>query len=155
MKRMIAALALAAACAQAEIRQVKPALYLLPPAVATPQPLAERVEAKARRAAAAERHRALNELAGVVGETNATTSAGISNQVARIRERAHMLRGLGAVVADTRSNIVETAGMSDAEVAGLYIAQMRKSVPGLLAAARTNTLEHVIGAGMRQDLKKP
>lgn len=66
---------------------------------------------------------------------------------------------LAAVVADSRANIPELAGKSDIEVAMLYMAQMRKPGDELLAAARalgapTNTIEYLIGAGMRLDLAK-
>lgn len=62
------------------------------------------------------------------------------------------LEYLGPVIADSRENIPELAGLSDAEVALLYLLQMRKSADDLKALAPSNTLEYLIGAGMRQDL---
>lgn len=62
------------------------------------------------------------------------------------------LEYLGPVIADSRENIPELAGLSDAEVALLYLLQMRKSADDLKAIAPSNTLEYLIGAGMRQDL---
>lgn len=59
---------------------------------------------------------------------------------------------LGAVIADSRKNIPELAGMSDVEVATLYLAQMTKPVEELQALAPTNSMEYLIGAGMRADL---
>ena len=56
------------------------------------------------------------------------------------------------MIADSRENIPELAGLSDAEVALLYLLQMRKSADDLRAIAPSNTLEYLIGAGMRQDL---
>ncbi len=149
--RYAIALLLLTVTAAAEVREVKPNLHLLPPIIPTPETIAERVENKARVAAMRERAIAMRELAGV--STNAMDSVAISNQVAQIRERGIILQGLAAVVADTRSNMVEVASLSDAEVAGLYIAQMRKAADELLTTAKTNTIEHIIGAGMRQDLR--
>lgn len=149
--RYAIALLLLTVTAAAEVREVKPNLHLLPPIIPTPETIAERVENKARVAAMRERAIAMRELAGV--GTNQLDSVAISNQVAQIRERGIILQGLAAVVADTRSNMVEVASLSDAEVAGLYIAQMRKAADELLTTAKTNTIEHIIGAGMRQDLR--
>ncbi len=59
---------------------------------------------------------------------------------------------LGPVIADSRANIPELAGLTDAEVALLYLLQMRKSADDLKSLAPSNTLEYLIGAGMRQDL---
>ena len=72
--------------------------------------------------------------------------------IERRREDAEMVAALRSVITDTRSNITETAGMADIEIAGLYLAQMRKPVPPLIAAAPTNTIEHAIGTGMRHDI---
>jgi len=65
------------------------------------------------------------------------------------------LEYLGPVIADSRENIPELAGLSDAEVALLYLLQMRKDADALKAIAPSNTLEYLIGAGMRQDLSGP
>lgn len=64
---------------------------------------------------------------------------------------------LAAVVADSRANIPELRGLADIEVAMLYLRQMSKAGDELLRAAQalgapTNTMEYLIGAGMRQDL---
>ena len=59
---------------------------------------------------------------------------------------------LGAVIQDSRKNIPELKGLTDVEVAALYIKQMTKSTEELQALAPTNSLEYLIGAGMRQDL---
>ena len=114
--------------------------------------MAERIEQRARSAAIRERGRAMRELAGIIS-TNTLDSIAISNQVQHIRERGAMLQGLSLVVADTRTNMPEAASLSDVEIAGLYTTQMNKSVVELLPIARSNTVEHVIGAGMRQDLR--
>ena len=70
----------------------------------------------------------------------------------RRKEDAALLAGIRAVVADTKSNIVEASALSDMDVAGLYAAQMKKPVDALLPVAPTNTVEFIIGAGMRQDI---
>ncbi len=62
------------------------------------------------------------------------------------------LEHLGPVIADSRQNIPELAGLTDAEVALLYLFQMHKSADDLRAYAPSNTLEYLIGAGMRLDL---
>lgn len=61
-----------------------------------------------------------------------------------------MLMQFQQIIADTRSNIVECATMSDIEIAELYIKQMTKSADQIVAP--TNTLEYLIGAGMREDI---
>ncbi len=135
----------------AEIRQANPNIHPLPN-YPEPPTLAERVEAKARRKALAERRIALLELAGI--QEAETDSETVSNQVKKIRQKAVIVQGMDYVITDTRSNITDTAGLSDAEIAGLYLQQMQKPVEPLLEAAPTNTIEYVIGAGMREDLKK-
>ena len=60
---------------------------------------------------------------------------------------------LEAIIRDTRANIPEVAPLSDIEIAALYLAQMAKNADALAAAAPTNTLEFLIGAGMREDIK--
>lgn len=62
-----------------------------------------------------------------------------------------MLEQLSAVIADTRTNIVECANMSDVEIAILYLQQMQKKANEIGASA-TNTIEKIIGAGMREDI---
>ena len=137
--------------ASGAIREVKPDLHALPP-FPEPPTLAERIEQRAQRAAMSERAQAMRELAGI-DSAHGLDSAAISNQVSAIRERGAMLQGLSLVVADTRTNMPEAASLSDVEIAGLYITQMNKAVVELLPIARSNTVEHVIGAGMRQDLR--
>ncbi len=154
MKALVLIFSVAASVALGEVREIRQGPYRLPPVVDTPETLAVRAEGKARRAALAERNRALLELAGIVADGKpVTTSAGISNQVARIRERGAAMQGLSAVIADTRASIPETSGMNDSEIAGLYLKQMSKNAGSLLEAAGTNSLEYIIGAGMRQDIK--
>jgi hypothetical protein len=90
-------------------------------------------------------------------KTNAlflSTSPAVAQEMRRRREDAEMANSLREVILDTRTNIAETAELSDMQIAGLYIAQMRKPVQPLIAAAATNTIEYAIGAGMRQDLIK-
>jgi hypothetical protein len=72
--------------------------------------------------------------------------------VAKKQEISHnlMLQQFQQIIADTRSNIVECATMSDIEIATLYINQMSKSADKIVAP--TNTLEYLIGAGMREDI---
>lgn len=151
MKKLVLILVAVSGLCHGEVREVRPTLNLLPPTWTPPPTLAERIEARARRHAIAERAAAMRELAGV--GTNRLDSAAISNQVSAIRERGAMLQGLSLVVADTRTNMPEATSLSDVEIAGLYITQMNKSVAELLPIARSNTVEHVIGAGMRQDLR--
>ena len=63
-----------------------------------------------------------------------------------------MLAEFKAIMADTRTNITECANMSDLEIAMLYIKQMQKSTNEINAP--TNTIEYLIGAGMREDIKE-
>ena len=60
---------------------------------------------------------------------------------------------LGEVIADSRKNIPELAGLSDVQVAALYLQQMQKPVEELQRIAPTNSLEYLIGAGMRADIQ--
>lgn len=64
-----------------------------------------------------------------------------------------MLEQLQAVIADTRTNIVECAEMSDVEIAILYLKQMQKKASEI-GANSTNTIEKIIGAGMREDIQE-
>ena len=57
-----------------------------------------------------------------------------------------------AIMADTRKSIPECANMSDLEIAILYIQQMQKQTSEITAP--TNTIEYLIGAGMREDIKE-
>lgn len=75
--------------------------------------------------------------------------------IERKREEQQILAALQAVVSDTRSNITEVAGLSDSEIATLYLQQMRKSTTPLLELSPVDTVEYVIGAGIRQDLTTP
>ena len=59
---------------------------------------------------------------------------------------------LQPVIEDSRRNIPELAGLSDVDVAILYLLQMRKTESELRPYVPTNTLEYYIGAGMRLDL---
>lgn len=65
-----------------------------------------------------------------------------------------MLEQLSAVIADTRTNIVECAEMSDVEIALLYLQQMQKQANKIENANSTNTIEKIIGAGMREDIQE-
>ena len=64
-----------------------------------------------------------------------------------------MLEQLQAIIADTRTNIVECAKMSDVEIALLYLQQMQKKATDINVGS-TNTIERIIGAGMREDISK-
>ena len=60
---------------------------------------------------------------------------------------------LTPVIADSRANIPGLDGLTDTEVAVLYLLQMSKDADALKAFAPTNTLEYLVGAGIRQDLE--
>lgn len=64
-----------------------------------------------------------------------------------------ILEQLSAVIQDTRTNIVECANMSDVEIAILYLQQMQKKASEI-GASTTNTIERIIGAGMREDIQE-
>lgn len=81
-------------------------------------------------------------------------SPDVKKEIARINGEKLVIDTIKAVAEDTRSHIPEAAGLSDIEIAGLYLKQVKKSSNELEAIAQTNTLEHLIGAGMRQDLNK-
>lgn len=72
--------------------------------------------------------------------------------IERKREEQQILTSLQAVVSDTRTNITEVAELSDIEIATLYLQQMRKSTTPLLELSPVDTVEYVIGTGIRQDL---
>ena len=135
----------------AVIRTVSPPLEQLP-AHGIPPTRAEIIEKSALRAARAERANALAELSSVVGSGCMTNSVTISNEVAQIRAKAAALREFGNVISDTRTNIVETAELSDVDIAHLYLRQTQKTSRELEAIAPTNSLEYLIGAGIRADL---
>ncbi|MBQ3810848.1 MAG: hypothetical protein II839_08545 [Kiritimatiellae bacterium] len=65
---------------------------------------------------------------------------------------AAIVAALRAAIADTRTNIAETAGLTDLQIAALYLAQMHRDVTPLVGRVPTNTVEYLIGAGMRLDL---
>lgn len=66
---------------------------------------------------------------------------------------AAIVAALRSAIADTRSNITETAGLTDLQIAALYLAQMHRDVTPLVGNVPTNTVEYLIGAGMRLDLQ--
>lgn len=68
---------------------------------------------------------------------------------------AAIVAALRAAIADTRTNIAETAGLTDLQIAALYLAQLKRDASPLAALAPTNTIEYLIGAGMRLDLATP
>ncbi len=65
---------------------------------------------------------------------------------------AAIVAALRAAIADTRTNIAETASLTDLQIAALYLAQMHRDVTPLVGNVPTNTVEYLIGAGMRIDL---
>lgn len=68
---------------------------------------------------------------------------------------AAIVAALRAAIADTRTNIAETASLSDLQIAALYLAQMQRDISPLIGHTPTNTIEYLIGAGMRLDLQSP
>ena len=66
---------------------------------------------------------------------------------------AAIVAALRAAIADTRTNIAETAGLSDLQIAALYLAQLTRDATPLTPLVPTNTIEYLIGAGMRLDLQ--
>jgi len=79
-------------------------------------------------------------------------SPDVKRDLAKIEAEAMMAKTLASVISDTKSNIPETQDLSDAQVALLYLSQMRKSSDHLETIAPTNTLEYLVGAGMREDM---
>lgn len=75
----------------------------------------------------------------------------VASKKADIQANA-MLEQLQAIIADTRTNIVECAELSDVEIALLYLQQMTKKANEINIGG-TNTIEKIIGAGMRDDIK--
>ena len=108
--------------------------------------MAERVEA--RRARLGALSDALIKAADGVREALGGTDADAPGTGARV------LDALAAVLADTRSHIPEAARLSDLELAALYLAQMTKDASTLAAAAPSNTIEYLIGAGIRADIAR-
>lgn len=78
----------------------------------------------------------------------------VKRELKKIETQAMMQKTLAEVIADTRKNIPETAGLEDKAVAFLYLSQMKKDATTLSALSPTNTLEYLIGTGMREDLNK-
>lgn len=76
----------------------------------------------------------------------------VASKKADIQANA-MLEQLQAIIADTRTNIVECAKMSDVEIALLYLQQMQKKATDINVGS-TNTIERIIGAGMREDINQ-
>ena len=66
---------------------------------------------------------------------------------------AAIVAALRAAIADTRTNIAQTAGLTDLQIAALYLAQLTRDVTPLVGNVPTNTVEYLIGAGMRLDLE--
>lgn len=62
-----------------------------------------------------------------------------------------ILGELKKIIADTRTNIKECEKLSDIEIATLYIKQMQKKTTDINAT--TNSIEYIIGAGMREDIQ--
>lgn len=75
----------------------------------------------------------------------------VASKKADIQANA-MLKQLQAIIEDTRTNIIECAEMSDVEIALLYLQQMQKRA-NEINIGNTNTIERIIGAGMRDDIK--
>lgn len=67
-------------------------------------------------------------------------------------EQLEMLQVIARFLAEARASIPESSGLSDLEIASLYIAQTKKDAAILAQAAPSNTVEYLIGAGMRQDI---
>ena len=81
-------------------------------------------------------------------------SPDVIREIEQQRAEKQVVQALKAVVADTRSNIVETANLSDIAIAELYLAQTKKDASELMAISPTNTVEYLIGSGIRDDLQK-
>lgn len=64
-----------------------------------------------------------------------------------------IVMALRAAIADTRTNIAEVAILSDLQIAALYLSQLKRDASTLAAVAPTNTIEYLIGAGIRLDLR--
>lgn len=118
--------------------------------IATPPPLARSLTADQIDKAVAE----------APADTNVGVPAWYAAKTAAYRELATnelakaAVPALGAVIKDSRANIPELAGLSDVQVAALYLRQMSKPVEQLQALCPTNNaLEYLIGAGMRADIR--
>lgn len=66
---------------------------------------------------------------------------------------AAIVAAIHAAIADTRTNIAEVASLSDLEIASLYLSQLKRDASTLAELAPTNTIEYLIGAGIRLDLR--
>jgi|LSQX01.1.fsa_nt_gb hypothetical protein len=77
----------------------------------------------------------------------------VKAQIERRKAAEAIVSAIGAITADTRSNIPGTENLSDEQIAVLYLQQMTKNAAALLEAAPTNSVEYVIGAGIRQDIE--
>lgn len=77
----------------------------------------------------------------------------VKAEVEKIEKEKVMKQTLADVIADTRQHIPETANLEDSQVAFLYLSQMKKNAERLLVNTATNTLEFLIGTGIREDLK--
>ena len=65
---------------------------------------------------------------------------------------AAILATMADKIAESKRLVPGAENLTDLEVAELYAAQMTKSVELLIAAAPTNTIEYLIGAGMAIDI---
>ena len=153
IRAAIIMLALAAIGARGEVRTVAPPREMLP-ALITPPTRTELAERQAIRAARALRAKALADLATASGAATGqgADSAAISNSVQAIEQGAAILGRLGNVIDDTRASIPEAQELSSATIAELYLRQAKKTADELEAIAPTNSLEYLIGAGIRADI---
>lgn len=65
---------------------------------------------------------------------------------------ASMMTVLNGIVEDSKKNIPELENLDTQTIAMLYIAQMTKDADLLRKYAPSNTLEYLVGAGIRMDL---
>lgn len=71
---------------------------------------------------------------------------------AKAAAQRQLRAALSATIEDTRTNIAETATLTDEQIAGLYLRQMKRDVTPLVDRVPTNTVEYLVGAGMRLDI---
>lgn len=81
-----------------------------------------------------------------------TAPASLLKPVGTNAVNAAILSALADAIADTRTNIAEVATLTDLQIAALYLAQLKRDVTPLMGHVPTNTVEYLIGAGMRLDL---
>ena len=81
-----------------------------------------------------------------------TAPAALLKPVGTNAVNAAILDALAAAIADTRTNIAEVATLTDLQIAALYLAQLKRDVTPLVGNVPTNTVEYLIGAGMRLDI---